>query len=95
MTKPLVPRQLIPMSAKPRTSLEILLPYLPSFTGLVLVFAAYTAAVFGTSTAGVLAKLPNGNHSQSFKVAKKLSAEKLSTLTVLPTRDVASPLETE
>lgn len=88
------------MSAKPRTSLEILLPYLPSFSGLVLVFAAYTAAVFTSDSSGVATKLPAtklapSNQSQNFNVAKKLSAEKLSTLTVLPTRDVASPLETE
>jgi hypothetical protein len=83
------------MSAKSRTSLETLETYLPSFTGLVLVFAAYTAAVFTSESAEVATKLPATNQSQSFKVAKKLSAEKLSTLTVLPTRDVASPLDTE
>lgn len=88
------------MSAKTRTSVEILAPYLPSFSGLMLIFAAYTAAVFTSDSSGVATKFPANNltptnQSQSFKVAKKLSAEKLSTLTVLPTRDVASPLETE
>lgn len=90
------------MSAKPRSSFRVLVPYLPSFTCLVVVFAAYTAAVFSASPGAnqrrtSLARhfLGNSDQSQSFKVAKKLSAEKLSTLTVLPTRDVASPLDTE
>lgn len=69
--------------------LKTLSSFLPSFTLLTVITGIYTALVFGNHPMEVAT-----NHSQNFKVAKKLSAEKLSIETVTPLT-VASPLETE
>lgn len=77
--------------------LKTLQSYLPSFAALVIFSGLYTALVFvgaHESNRGV-ASTPIFDQSQNFKVAKKLSAEKPSTVLETPAASVASPLETE
>lgn len=66
-----------------KTLKVILVDYAVSFCALSLFCMLYTAAVFHTY------------QNQNFALAKKPKAEKLSTDTTAPVREVASPFETE
>ena len=92
--------------ASESTLFSTLTSYLPSFVALTAFAGLYSGVVFynqwqsvppNTSASQKENQKENQKdyQSQSFNVAKKLSAEKASTDTVVPARDVASPLETE
>lgn len=75
----------------------MLVSYLPSFAALTALAGIYTGIVFYNQSYPnqISGQNQSQNQSQNFNVAKKLSAEKVSTDVVAPVRDVASPLETE
>lgn len=68
------------------TLISTLKSYVPSFLVLIVFAMAYSVLVFNSTSQ---------SYNHNFTVAKKLKAEKLSLETVVPVRDVASPLETE